>query len=416
MYIKTLSLTHFRGIKSIELDFDPRINVLIGVNGSGKTSVLDALAVMLSRLIGRISSTKGTGRFFTELEINNDYSELDAEITISLSSQDISWVVTKSRAAIKRQRITNLTDIRRVAAEIRESLQSDGNTINLPVAVFYSVNRAVIDVPLRIRTRHSFNQIEAYDLALTGIRNDFRLFFEWFRNREDLENEMKMDDRNFQDPQLKSVRGAIETFTGFTNLRIRRKPLRMELLKDGKSFDIRQMSDGEKSYLALTGDLARRLAIANPGLNNALEGEGVVLIDEVDLHLHPTWQSEIITRFTKIFPNCQLIVSSHSPFVINHVKPESVFLFNQIENKIVYEKANESYGKTADRILEDLMGLLSTRPKEVAEKLSKIYQLIDQGEIEPAKNKISELTKEIGADPELVKAEVLLKRKGIIGR
>lgn len=415
MIVKTLNLTNFRGIASLSLDFKPNINVLSGINGAGKSSVLEALAILLSRLIGRICSTEGTGRFFTESDIRNGFQEAVAKIEISYSGKEVNWKVSKATRTSKKQTITNLTALKSLATQVRKSLQDERDT-SLPLAVFYSVNRSVIDVPLRIRTKHTFDQLAAYDLALTGKRNDFRLFFEWFRDREDYENEMIRDNKRFVDPQLKAVREAIEAFTGFTGLRIHRYPLRMEVLKNGKKYDIRQMSDGEKCHLALIGDLARRLAIANPGLKKALKGTGVVLIDEIDLHLHPTWQAMVIPQFAKVFPNCQFIVSSHSPHVLNHVKPESVFLFQQTTDGIVFEKASGSYGQTADRILEDLMGLPSTRPKEIAERLSKIFLLIDQGEVGKAKKEISSLQEEIGVDPELVKADVLIKRKEIIGR
>jgi predicted ATP-binding protein involved in virulence len=415
MIIKTLSLTNFRGIASLNLDFSPDINVFSGINGAGKSSVLEAMAILLSRLIGRICSTEGTGRFFTESDIRNGFRETVAKIEISFSGKDISWQVSKAIRTSKKQSITNLEALKRLAAEVRKSLQDKMDT-SLPVAVFYSVNRSVIDVPLRIRTKHAFDQIAAYDLALTGKRNDFRLFFEWFRDREDYENEMIRDNKRFVDQQLHAVREAIAAFTGFTGLRIHRNPLRMEVLKDGKKYDIRQMSDGEKCHLALVGDLARRLAIANPRSRKALEGTGVVLIDEIDLHLHPIWQIMVIPQFTKVFPNCQFIISSHSPHVLTQVKPESVFLFKQTEDGIASEKAGESYGKTADRILEDLMGLPTTRPREVAERLSKIFRLIDQGKVIEAKRQILDLRQRIGDDPELVKANVLIKRKEILGR
>ncbi len=415
MFVKSLNLTDFRGVVSMTLDFQPDINVLSGINGAGKSSVLDATAIMLSRLIGRICSTKGTGRLFSESDIRNGTRETVARIEVSFRGEDVDWQVSKATRTSKKQRITHLESLKDVAEQARASLEDEKNT-NLPVAVFYSVNRSVIEVPLRIRKRHSFDQIAAYDLALTEKRNDFRLFFEWFREREDYENEKIRDKEGYVDRQLEAVREAIEAFTGFTGLRIRRNPLRMEMVKNRQTYDIRQMSDGEKCHIALIGDLARRLAIANPGLEKPLEGSGVVLIDEIDLHLHPTWQRMVIPQFRKVFPNCQFIVSSHSPHVLSHVKAESVFLFKETKEGIVSEKAGESYGKNVDRVLEDLMGLPTTRPKEVADRLSEIFKLIDGKKVDKAKRKIVNLKKKIGDDPELSKADVLIRRKEIIGK
>ena len=157
---------------------------------------------------------------------------------------------------------------------------------------YYPVNRAVLDIPLRIKERHSFDLLSAYSDSLTGGAN-FRAFFEWFREREDLENEnrkyadqlIKPEGYQFPDRQLEAVRAALMLFMPeFTNLTVRRNPLRMEVEKNGKTLRVNQLSDGEKCLMAMVGDLARRMAIANPVRPNPLEGEGIILIDEIDLH------------------------------------------------------------------------------------------------------------------------------------
>ena len=193
--------------------------------------------------------------------------------------------------------------------------------MSLPLVVYYPVNRAVLDIPLRIRTRHRFDRLAAYDGALSGDRNSFRVFFEWFREREDLENELRTDRAEFRDPQLQAVRRAVERFLpGFTGLRVRRSPLRMMVDKEREELIVNQLSDGEKCTLAMVGDVARRMAIANPGIRDPLEGEAVVLIDEIDLHLHPGWQRHIVGALRETFPNCQFLLSTHSPQILSHVE------------------------------------------------------------------------------------------------
>ena len=99
------------------------------------------------------------------------------------------------------------------------------------------------------------------------------------------------------DRELDAVRNAIYKFMPeFNKIRVRRNPLQMVVEKKGEQLAVNQLSDGEKTYIALVGDLCRRLVLANPTLENPLEGEGIVLIDELDLHLHPQWQTEITTR------------------------------------------------------------------------------------------------------------------------
>jgi predicted ATP-binding protein involved in virulence len=168
--------------------------------------------------------------------------------------------------------------------------------------------------------------------------------------------------------------------------------------------------------MALVGDLARRMALANPVADKPLEGKGIILIDEIDLHIHPKWQRMIIPNLKRVFPNCQFLISTHSPHVITHVPPESLFLLSMTKNGLEALRATESYGKTADRILEDLMGLETTRPNEVRDALHNIFLQIDRGAFEKAKKLIVKLKSQIGEDSELTKANVLIKRKEMIGK
>jgi predicted ATP-binding protein involved in virulence len=154
----------------------------------------------------------------------------------------------------------------------------------------------------------------------------------------------------------------------------------------------------------------------DPTLENPLEGQGIILIDEIDLHLHPTWQRMIVPRLIEVFPNCQFILSTHSPHVLTHVKPENIFILHREQNSLSVHQPSKSYGKSANRILEDLMGLDTTRPLEVNSAIQKIYQLIDSNHLDEAKQEVDSLKQAIGNDPDLVKAEVLIKRKELIGK
>ncbi len=379
MKVKSLTLHNFRQFTDIDIHFDEYINVFVGVNGAGKTSILDALAILLSRLIGRIQSSHGTGRFFGDEDIHYSTSETVNDIAITYKDRDIDWTVTKTKRGRKKQTISNLDQIKEVVQLVQEELETDEQT-SFPLAVYYSVNRAVLDIPLRIRTKHKFGQLEAYDQALKGARNDFRLFFEWFRKREDLENEQRLSQGNknieYRDSQLQAVRDAIEILTGFSGIRIRRSPLRMEVKKDGRSLNVRQLSDGEKCLLALAGDLARRLAIANPGLSSPLKGTGVVLIDELDLHLHPGWQQEIIEKLTTTFPNCQFIVTTHSPQILTTLRAENIRLFKQDEDgwQVLIPQVSPLARETGDA----LAFLMDTHPKPEIKGVTNLIKQYEQ--------------------------------------
>ncbi len=379
MKVKSLNLHNFRQFIDLDVNFNENINVFVGVNGAGKTSILDALAIMLSRLIGRIQSSHGTGRFFVDEDIHDGTSETVNDIAITYKGINVDWSVTKTKRGRKRQTISNLGQIKEVVQMVQEELEHDEH-ISFPLAVYYSVNRAVLDIPLRIRTKHKFGQLEAYDQALKGARNDFRLFFEWFRKREDLENEQRLSQVNrgieYRDPQLQAVRDAIETLTGFSCIRVRRSPLRMEVKKDGRSLNVRQLSDGEKCLLALAGDLARRLAIANPGLSSPLTGTGVILIDELDLHLHPGWQQEIIEKLTITFPNCQFIVTTHSPQILTTLRAENIRLLKQKDEE--WQVLIPEVSPLAHEAGDALAFLMDTHPKPEIEGVTNLVKQYEQ--------------------------------------
>ncbi|MFN5239735.1 MAG: AAA family ATPase, partial [Aphanizomenon sp.] len=281
--------------------------------------------------------------------------------------------------------------------------------------IYYPTNRAVIDINLEVPSKSEFKQIDAYDQALEGGKISFSSFFQWFRNREDIESETLRDFNYYKDKELEAVRQAISSLIpNFNKLRIRRSPLRMTLQKNGEELIVNQLSDGEKCLLAMVGDLARRLAIANPGLENPLDGFGVVLIDEIELHLHPKWQREIIPALTRTFPNCQFIVTTHSPQVISQIKPQGIYILEKTDTGIIAKRPESSYGRDSNQILEDLMDV-PERPQEIKQELLKLFRLIDEGNLEAAKELRKELAEIIGEDEaQFVKADILIRRKGLL--
>jgi predicted ATP-binding protein involved in virulence len=161
----------------------------------------------------------------------------------------------------------------------------------------------------------------------------------------------------------------------------------------------------------MTGDLARRLAMANPLADDPLRGGGVVLIDEIELHLHPGWQRRIVPALERTFPRCQFIISTHSPAVLGHVERDSIFILKPEKDRIDVKRPDAAMGLDVNRILEDLLEV-PERPAEFKEKLDHLHDLIDQGETVRARELHRELSATLGAsEPSLVKAEVLLRRK-----
>lgn len=423
MKVKRLKMQSFRGIGDLTLEFptDEPI-VLIGINGVGKSSILDCLAILISELQQWIFKyKKNPDSFYREKDIMKKRNKTRNSLTLQWNLREGEWY-SKGELG-EHNTLPKESYLEGNLGEVIEDFRNqfvdnfDANA-NLPLAIYYPVNRAVLDIPLEtLEEEDSFKQVDAYKQALDGVQINFGSFFQWFRNREDLESELLRDNRDYKDQQLEAVRQSIASLLpDFSNLRVRRSPLRMTVTKQGQELIVNQLSDGEKCLLAMVGDLARRLAIANPSLPEPLEGSGVVMIDEIELHLHPKWQREIIPALTRTFPNCQFIVTTHSPQVISDVKPESVYILEATQEGIVAKRPDSSFGRDSNYILEVLMGT-PARKEEIKDDLLELFRLIDRGNIDSAKQLRQQIADKIGADePELVKANVLLRRKEILNR
>jgi predicted ATP-binding protein involved in virulence len=171
---------------------------------------------------------------------------------------------------------------------------------------------------------------------------------------------------------------------------------------------INQLSDGYKSTISLVADIAYRMAVLNPQLlqNVCTQTDGVVLIDEVDLHLHPSWQQRILGDLTAIFPKVQFIVSTHAPAVISSVKSENIILLDSGE---VSEPSGEVHGKDVNTIISSVMNT-AERPPEIKSLFNDFYSMINTKNLQKAEEKLNTLEERLeGDDPELAGCRIKLK-------
>lgn len=306
-----------------------------------------------------------------ENDLLNDFHQILIELFIFSNEINLWWLSDVSRKKIENELRTSISEI------------AEGKKIKDP----------------------------KFDLEIKQLESSiFRIIDDEIKKKKNLKGN--------EGREMLFVKKAIEQFLpDYTNLRVRRSPKPHMLIDKGDiEFNLNKLSAGEKNLITLVGDIARRLAIANPESDNPLNGDGIIMIDEVDLHLHPKWQQLMIPQLQIIFPNCQFIVSTHSPQVLNNVQPENVILLQSNNNQLEYSFAVESYGKNSDRILEDLLGV-DARPSNIKNEIEELYRFIESGEIDKAKLLYKDLSiKIIGGDPELTKANVLIKRKEIIGK
>jgi predicted ATP-binding protein involved in virulence len=423
MRIERLQLENFRGFAELDLRF-PKEGpaVFIGKNGAGKSSVLDAIAMFLSTFTSKLR------RYAVQMPIPMrdirhaaPTGSVRATLTIGVHGKPLRWSLSRTRP-----RSTTYADISQYATQIRE--RGLGPDESIPILCYYRSNRGFGGIeppPSKSPPELPFPQLYAYKRAFGGLGGPFQNFVRWFRFEEDSENELRLrKDPAYRSNQLEGVRRAIKGVMSvlqpgdFTDLRVERPkskngvgfPVHTEasllIDKQGQSLTLDQLSDGEKTTLLLAADLAMRLAIANPGLDDPLRGEGIVLIDELELHLHPEWQRAVLPALCSTFPGCQFIVTTHSPQVLSQMKPESVIILEDFRR---IEATPSTYGRDSNSILEDVMGV-SSRPREAADKIHHIARLIDDDDFESAKREIHELSKWLGEnDSEIVHLNTVLK-------
>jgi predicted ATP-binding protein involved in virulence len=410
--INKLEIDNFRGIKKQELNLDGKSTVFFGMNGVGKSSILKVVNILFSKLIQKAIKNKYKNNI--DIEVSDImFGQSKAGLKVEFSLDEINeFSYKRSMERKDKKRTHTVKDIDRFG-EIFYEKYVENEDENMPIFVNYGVHRVVLDVPLRIRKDHSFEKTSAFEKAIEN-KIDFRTFFEWFRNQEDYENQIKATSHlEYEDKTLKSVREAIYVILdGFSNLRVDRNPLRMVVNKGDKKLEINQLSDGEKCTLSLVGDLARRLALANPNLNNPLEGRGIALIDEIELHMHPTWQRRIIPTLTHLFPNIQFLITTHSPQVLGEVDQNmNIFELNNEDSIVESNRIKSLIGWDSNYILEDFMGT-SAINLQTKGKISRMYELILDGKIKEAQiilQEIEELTD--SANEEVVKGRMLIARK-----
>jgi predicted ATP-binding protein involved in virulence len=405
MKITKVTLQNFRGIGSLDLDFPTGQNIiaLVGNNGVGKSSIVDAITMLLStawRLNDKNNHPQHSGIDLSRIVKNSD---------IRINNEITSFKIVFSDSNNTPVTISKTYDSGKTS-DYFEALSRMSETL----LIRYSSDRQVGLISSRSYRFNSSSIPEKVNFST------FDSFFEWFKELEDIENEERIDRNDkYRNDSLEAVRRTISSILGqygFSKIRVRRATNDLIINKDGMDIPINMLSDGEKSLIALASNLAQNLVNIYPNMENPLEGEGIVLIDEIELHMHPNWQRMIIPRLTKTFPNCQFIVTTHSPQVLSHVQPESIYLLKKVGKDIVVTKPQYSYGRDSNRILEDLMDD-TERPVEIQDQLGELFSLIHEGHLSEAQQLVNQLSETIGAsEPELNKAEVMIKRREIIGR
>ena len=430
MRLDSVYIKNYRCFEEVELDLDERLTLLVGKNGAGKTALLDAAAVAASTFLGGIDGGKSRNiqkedaryRFFEMGEVVDPQHQFPVVIKgrgECNGEKELEWVrmlnSTEGKTAVKEAR-----QLVGIEEEMQKKvMEGDWDTV-LPVLSYYGTGRLYAQKKEKrnVETLQKFNRQVGYVDCMAAESNE-KMMLNWFEKMtlKSLQAQQKTGTME-KIHQLQAVENAIcQCFAKISgccqvssSFDLDTHRIVMEYV-DGEDtkcrFALNEMSDGYKNTLSMIGDIAYRMAVLNPQLGEGVleETPGIVLIDEVDLHLHPQWQQSILGDLQRIFPKVQFIVTSHAPEIINSVAKEKIRI---LDFGKVYLPMEQTYGRDANSILREVMQV-GERPAEIQKIISEFYHFIDDGKIAEAESCLNKLEKIIGGtDPEISSARVTI--------
>lgn len=382
MKIKHLKLRNFRGFESLDLDLDRPLTLLVGTNGSGKTSILRSIAGVMER-VGATNKPSNKiidwrdhriGAKAGELSIRFDHNR-DFYLTLGYSH------IFKENIDLDWEAAPNSIDFRR-------------GPILLPYVFLIDTKRYVTSA-YAIPSSPRINNIV--------VEPGYDQFVGWFKEQEDSENAKRVRERNFdvEDPQLQAVRVAVKALMPYLkDIRIQRDQTPVMVVnKNDVVLRLDQLSDGEQNLIALVGDLVRRMVATLPsGIVPGL-AEVVFLLDEVEQHLHPGLQRKVIPALQAVFPKAQIIATTHSPQVLSSVPSSSIVVLTKDFQALSVE--SPTLGRDTNAILREVFGV-TDRPEEVLKEINEIRNLIDQDQLTTARSKLDALAEKLSENDEQV--------------
>ena len=429
MKIKEIKIKNFRCYENVKIKLNPDYTVLIGINGAGKSTILDAISIALG---GYISTFDGMGTYgidksdshYKMYEIGSSI-EREHQFPVKIYAEceidkkQISW---RRGLNGEKGRTTSIgaKEIIRYASEIQTEIKMGNKDVILPVIAYYGTGRLWMQKKDRNlkKIQESFSRLKGYVDCIESASNE-KMMLKWFEKMTYLELQ-----EGKRIPELSVVKNVLsqsymaidETIkTAEFNFKVRSGELEVAIRRENgivENLPLRILSDGIKSTLSMIADIAYRMAILNPQLLDDIleETSGVVLIDEIDMHLHPSWQKKIISVLKKIFPKVQFVFTTHSPSILSNVSNKNVLILDNFE---IYPLENMTYGKDIEAILREVMRV-QVRPKEVIDKLKLFNDLLDENNLLEAKKILKELEEILGKDDsEVVERRISLELEEI---
>ncbi len=431
--INKLYLDNYRCFKDFTIDFHDQLTVLVATNGKGKTAILDAIAVAFGTFVNSTGLARGS--VFNRSDVQKikaretKTNEMEEVYPLVLEANGLinNEVTHWSRELHKPKGATTTKDTKpliQYGQDIRKKVVQKVDEI-LPLISYYGTGRlwGLKKITLN-KKQHETSRLSGYIDCLDPL-SSYKSFESWYVDICLAELELKIEEIEKNNLDIsnneftfirKSIQQAVnhivEKNTGWKDIVYKKRA--ETIVAQNETFgelSLMQLSDGIRNMIGLVADIAYRAVKLNPHLENApKQTPGIVLIDEVDMHLHPKWQQTVLTDLTKAFPNIQFIVTTHSPQVLSTVKKEQIRILG---DNVVSTPSTHSFGEDSSVLLAELMNVSPLPPLEIVEKRKEYQRLIEDREYEShrAKQLQKELIENYGENSEfIIQTEMLIRR------
>lgn len=463
MRLDLLSLENFRCFTELNLPLHPRLTVLVAENGQGKSTLLDAIRIALWPFVssfdlassGYNDPANGIAISDVRLQRMSDGSmsrclPTNVRMTGDYGVGLCSWLRYRESEAVKSKTRSD-GETRRMeqwVSALQQSIRDpQAGSQTLSVFGYYGTGRLWLEKRL-IKAQKAKDETQDTDFYIrtfayrdcldpASTYKHFRAWFIWASESYQEQRLRRLDGGDNQDElqqaqlRLQVVRQAIDTLlrpaTGWHSLEYSVSQEKSLVLRHDQygTLNADQLSDGIRSVLAMIGDIAYRCIKLNPhlGAEAARQTRGVILIDEVDMHLHPRWQQIILAQLQEAFPHIQFIVTTHSPQVLSTVPAECIRVLAAERDKesgqqrmVVHTVTQQTQGVPSSDVLAEVMGTDPVPDVEAARQLSHYMALIQQSleDSDEAQQLRAALNQHFGADhPQMLECQRLSRLQAL---
>ena len=359
MYVSKIRMQNFRCYTDFTMHFSSGVTVIVAENGKGKTAILDGLAINMAPYLAAFPGIKGRNFQPNDVRMVMDVPSNKEELQIRRMKYLLPVVLETEVKA----------DDGKAYSWKRELKTVKGKTSSASAKFVSDYGKRIAD---------ALNQPGDQDIILPviGYYGTSRMW-----NDSSLLKRKNVDYRELLNAIKKAIVTCISSM-GWTDLKYSSAAQNLLIChpKMGE-LPLEAMSDGARSVISMAADIAYRMARLNPDMGEdvTLKTSGVILIDEVDMHLHPSWQQTVVNDFVRAFPKVQFIVTTHSPQVLTSVPAESIRILHWDDDMVDIEEPSFSLGAESSQLLRDIQHV-ETRPGSlpIVKTLQRYLQLVSE--------------------------------------